>query len=98
MNGNGFYGSGQPKMADYTYLIMDRNQKLDQKQKILMEEFPDRFVVGSDVAHTIGMKNNNIARNMNAMRLLLSQINPQAASKIAYKNAIRIFDLPLTFP
>ncbi len=95
MNWDGFYGSGKPRMAEYTYLIMDKNQKLDDKQKSLMEDFPNRFTVGSDVAHTKGILSNNIQRNMNAMRKLLGQLSPEAARKIAYQNAILIFDLPL---
>ena len=95
MNGNGFYGSGQPRMAKYTYLIMDRNQILDSKQKVLMEDFPDRFTVGSDVAHSKGIIGKNVARNMDAMRKLLNQLSPDTAKKIAYQNAISIFDLPL---
>jgi hypothetical protein len=94
MDDRGFYGSGQPRVESFTYLIM-RDGKLDESQKNLMEDFPNRFMVGSDVAHTEGFEKHQVSKRLNRMRLMLGQLSPATAEKIAYQNAIQIFELPL---
>lgn len=94
MDDRGFYGSGQPRTESFTHLIM-RDGKLDESQKKLMEDFPNRFMVGTDVAHTEGFEKLQVSKRLNRMRLMLGQLSPSTAEKVAYRNAIEIFGLPL---
>lgn len=94
MDDQGFYGSGQPRLEIYSYLIMQKG-KLDPLQQALMEEFSNRFMVGTDVAHTEGFEKQQVAKRLHRMRVLLGQLSPTAAQKIAYQNAITVFGLPL---
>ena len=95
MDDRGFYGSGQPRVESFTYLIM-RDGVLDEAQKKLIEDFPNRFMVGTDVAHTEGFEKQQVSKRLNRMRFMLGQLSPATAKKVAYQNAIQIFDLPLT--
>lgn len=94
MDDQGFYGSGQPRLEDFSYLIMQKGQ-LDPKQKVLMEAFPERFMVGTDVAHSEGFEKQQISKRLARMRVMLGQLPPATAEKIAYQNAITVFGLPL---
>jgi hypothetical protein len=94
MDDRGFYGSGQPRTENFTYLIM-RNGILDEVQKRLMEDFPGRFMAGTDVAHTGGFEKQQVSKRLNRMRLMLGQLSSATAKKVAYQNAIQIFELPL---
>ncbi len=85
------YGSGWPRMEEFTSLI-ERDGVLFPEMKSLYEEFPDRFMVGTDIAHAPAMQ--NYSRRVRRFRELLEQLNPEARAKIAEQNAIRIFKLP----
>ena len=84
------YGSGWPRKEKFTSLI-ERNGVLFPEMKSLYEEFPDRFMVGTDVAHAPAMRfyEGRVWR----FRKLLDQLSPDARAKIGEKNAIRIFKL-----
>ena len=84
------YGSGWPRMEEFTSLI-ERDGVLFPEMKSLYEEFPDRFMVGMDVAHAPAMQ--NYSRRVRRFRELLEQLSPEARAKIAEQNAIRIFKL-----
>ena len=86
------YGTGWPRMEEFTALI-ERDGKLFPDMKVLYEEFPDRFVLGMDVAHARGNNLRNYSRRVNRFRELLGQLKPDTARKIAETNAIRIFKL-----
>ena len=84
------YGSGWPRMEEFTSLI-ERKGVLFPEMKSLYEEFPDRFMVGMDVAHAPAMR--NYSRRVQRFRKLLEQLSPEARAKIAEENAVRIFKL-----
>ena len=64
--------------------------------KALYEEFPNRFMLGMDVAHASGNALNNYSRRVNRFRDLLGQLKPETAKKFAETNAIRVFKLGST--
>jgi len=84
------YGTGWPRMEEFTSLI-ERDGVLFPEMKSLYEEFPDRFMVGTDVAHAPAMQ--SYSGRVQRFRELLEQLNPEARTKIAEQNAIRIFKL-----
>ncbi len=84
------YGSGWPRMEEFTSLI-ERFGVLFPEMKSLYEEFPDRFMVGTDVAHAPAMR--FYEGRVRRFRKLLDQLSPEARAKIAEQNAIRIFKL-----
>jgi predicted TIM-barrel fold metal-dependent hydrolase len=57
--------------------------------KRLFETFPDRFMIGTDTAHTPMLKFYEYRIAM--FRVMLSQLAPQAAHKIGAENARRVF-------
>ena len=89
----GGYGSGWPRKEEFTSLI-ERDGVLLPEMKSLYEEFPDRFMVGMDVAHAPGMNMQKYSRRVQRFRELLVQVNPETRAKIAELNAIRIFKIP----
>ncbi|MBI4191222.1 MAG: amidohydrolase family protein [Betaproteobacteria bacterium] len=86
------YGTGWPRMEEFTALI-EQDGVLYPDMKALYEEFPDRFMLGMDVAHAPGNNLQNYSRRVNRFRDLLGQLKPQTAKKFAETNAIRIFKL-----
>jgi hypothetical protein len=94
MDDQGFYGSGKPRLAGFSYLIM-KDGTLDSDQKRLMVDYKNRFMVGSDVAHTEGFRKSQVSKRLQRMRLMLSQVPPDVAERIAFRNAIDVFGLPL---
>lgn len=86
------YGTGWPRAEEFTALI-ERKGVLFPDMKALYEEFPDRFMVGSDVAHAQGNTLKNYSSRMKRFRVLLGQLRPETARKIAETNAVRIFKL-----
>ncbi len=89
------YGTGWPRMEEFTALI-EQNGVLFPDMKALYEEFPDRFMLGMDVAHAPGNNLQNYSRRVNRFRDLLGQLKPETAKKFAETNAIRIFKLGST--
>jgi Tat protein secretion system quality control protein TatD with DNase activity len=90
--GKSGYGTGWPRMEVYTALI-EQEGVLFPEMSELFESFPDRFMIGTDVAHAQGMNHRNYARRVNRFRQLLNQLSPKTALAIAEGNAIRIFRL-----
>lgn len=84
------YGSGWPRKEQFTSLI-ERSGVLFPEMKSLYEEFPDRFTVGTDVAHAPAMR--FYEGRIQRFRELLEQLSPEARAKIAEQNAIRIYKL-----
>ena len=87
----GGYGRYWPKQTPWMHVIEDGSGKLFPEMKALFEEFPDRFLIGTDAAHTpaLDMYVERIVR----FRELLSQLQRETAEKIAYKNAQKLFRL-----
>lgn len=86
------YGIGWPRMEKYTALI-EKNGVLFPEMREVYETFPDRFMIGMDVAHAPGMNHKNYGRRAKRFRELLTQLKPQTAMAFAEHNAIRIFKL-----
>ena len=84
------YGTGWPRKEEFTALI-EQSGVLFPEMKSLYEEFPDRFMVGMDVAHAPAMRiyDGRVRRS----RELLEQLSPDARAKMAEQNAIRVFKL-----
>ena len=84
------YGTGWPRKEEFTSLI-ERFGVLFPDMKSLYEEFPDRFMVGMDVAHAAAMRiyEGRVLRT----RELLEQLSSETRTKIAEQNAVRIFKL-----
>jgi Tat protein secretion system quality control protein TatD with DNase activity len=90
--GTSIYGSGWPRMEEYTALI-EENGELFPEMRELYEAFRDRFMVGTDIAHAPGMNPGNYGRRVRRLRELLAQLTPQTAAAFAEHNAMRIFKL-----
>jgi Tat protein secretion system quality control protein TatD with DNase activity len=90
--GRSGYGIGWPCMEEYTALI-EKNGVLFPEMREVYEAFPDRFIIGMDVAHAPGMNAENYGRRAQRFRELLAQLKRQTAAGFAEGNAIRIFML-----
>lgn len=87
----GGYGRYWPKQTPWIHLIEDGSGKLFPEMKALFEEFPDRFFLGTDAAHTPAL--DSYVERIIRFRELLSQLRPATAEKLAYGNAQRLFGL-----
>lgn len=69
------YGTYWPRYTKWIHLIEDGAGRLFPQFRQLYEDFPDRFLIGNDVAHTPGLQTYQarIAR----FRVLLSQLTPR---------------------
>jgi hypothetical protein len=90
--GESGYGIGWPRMEEYTALI-EKNSVLFLNMRELYEAFPDRFMLGMDVAHAPGMNPKNYGQRAQRFRELLHQLTPQVAAALAEGNVTRIFKL-----
>lgn len=86
------YGIGWPRMEEYNSLI-EKNGVLFPEMREVYEAFPDRFMIGMDVAHAPGVNPKNYGRRSKRFRELLAQLTPQTAAAFAERNAMRIFKL-----
>jgi hypothetical protein len=87
----GGYGRYWPKKTPWIHLIEDGSGKLFPEVKALFEEFPDRFLLGTDAAHTPAL--DFYVERIIRFRELLSQLRPATAENLAYGNAQRLFSL-----
>jgi len=62
--------------------------RLDPAWKALLIEFPDRFVIGSDTNTARWGQYDEVIQRMRS--LVLAELPPEAAAKIAFKNAWRL--------
>ena len=90
--GESGYGIGWPRMEEYTALI-EKNGVLFPEMREVYEAFPDRFMIGMDVAHAPGMNPKNYGRRGQRFCELLAQLTPQTAAAFAERNAMRIYKL-----
>lgn len=90
--GRSGYGIGWPRMEEYTALIEEDGLFFSEMREVY-EAFPDRFMIGMDVAHAHGMNYRNYGRRSKRFRELLEQLKPQTAAAFAESNAMRIFKL-----
>jgi len=61
--------------------------ELTYKWKKLIEKYPDRFTIGSDIA---GNRYKSFPQKIENARVILSQLSRSTAEKVAYKNAWRL--------
>lgn len=83
-------GSRDPARTIYWGDGMFRTAGAKQDWIQLIEDFPDRFMVGVDDVHSWGIYDDVIESIRTG---LLPQLKPETAEKVAYKNAVRVFRL-----
>lgn len=70
--------------------IIFSKDSLDPAWRALVEEFPDRFMVGVDDVHSWG----EFEQVIDSIRFgLLARLTPATAEKVAYRNGVRLFRL-----
>ena len=85
----GGYGRYWPKRTPYIHLVQADSGTVYPEMLALFEDFSDRFLVGTDTAHTPALR--FYEERINAFRQMLSQMSPATAKRIAYENAERLF-------
>ncbi|MCU0531271.1 MAG: amidohydrolase family protein [Syntrophales bacterium] len=88
----GGYGTYWPRKTPWIHLVMDENGRVLPDMKALFEAFPERFVIGADNAHTPAKK--WYGYHMAIFRIMLAQLSPPAARRIAFENARALFAGP----
>lgn len=69
--------------------IQDNDGTINPSMRDLFEQFPDRFMIGTDIAHPFAYSRYNDV--IIAFRRLLSQLSPETARKIGNDNAEKLF-------
>jgi predicted TIM-barrel fold metal-dependent hydrolase len=69
--------------------VQDNDGTLNPSMRDLFERFPDRFMIGTDIAHPFAYS--RYTDVIVAFRRLLSQLSPATARKIGHDNAARLF-------
>jgi len=85
------YGTYWPKRTPWMHVIENGFGVLYPEMVALFDDFPDRFMIGTDCAHTPAL-DTYLAR-IDRFRKLLTQLKPDTAKKLAYENAERVFGL-----
>jgi len=67
-------------------------QVSEKNWKQLMNDYPDRIMLGTDTCCNMEDHYDGIIENLR--KLVLSNLEEPTRSKIAYKNALKIFNLP----
>ena len=70
---------------------IDDDRVLKPAWKALLEDFPDRFVIGTDVDPATMAA---YAEEIGYWRGILAQLSPATAAKLAHGNAVRLLKLP----
>ena len=83
------YGDYFPRQTPWIHLIEDGSGHLYDDMKKLYEDFPDRFLLGTDNAHTASLR--QFVPRILRFRELLSGLTIQTAQRIAYRNAEELF-------
>lgn len=83
----GGYGKEWPRKTPWIHLVQDDAGRVLPEMKQLFETFPDRFMIGTDIAHTAKLKSYEYRIAM--FRILLMQLDPQTARRIGAENARR---------
>jgi predicted TIM-barrel fold metal-dependent hydrolase len=85
----GGYGKRWPRKTPWNFMVQDDAGRVLPEMKRLFETFPDRFMIGTDTAHTPALK--AYGYRIAIFRVMLAQLSPDAARKIGAENARRIF-------
>ena len=84
------YGKQWPRPSEWIFPVQHDDGSIVPEVKLLFEEMPERFLgIGSDGAHTPNFK--HYEYRIKLLRVLLMQLTPDAARKIAFENAERLF-------
>lgn len=83
------YGRYWPRATQWMHLIEDGSGQLYPEMKSLYERFPDRFLIGTDPAHTPALA--HYENRIHRFRQLLSNLGPETAQRLAFKNAEALF-------
>ena len=84
------YGRGWPAgRSNHISVVQYPDGGVNRRMRDLFEAFPDRFVIGTDIAHPFQYPLHGDM--IDAFRQLLSQLRPKPARKIGYENAERLF-------
>jgi len=73
-----------------TAIPLDQAGRLREDWRALLEEFPDRFVLGTDTGFVSASL---YAQHISSWRLILEQLSPETAAKVAFSNAARLLRL-----
>jgi predicted TIM-barrel fold metal-dependent hydrolase len=84
----GGYGKGWPRKTPWVHLVQDDAGRILPEMKQLFEAFPDRFMVGTDTAHTQYLR--FYEYRIAIFRVMLAQLAPEAARRIGAENARRV--------
>jgi predicted TIM-barrel fold metal-dependent hydrolase len=85
----GGYGKGWPRKTPWVHPVQDDAGRILPEMKQLFEAFPDRFVIGTDTAHTPYLR--FYEYRIAIFRVMLAQLAPEAARRIGAENARRVF-------
>lgn len=93
------YGSIKHRSLNNKYgsrkvALRDRDGRIEADWLHLLERFPDRFMIGSDIAPGIFVKHGNYLEHLKRMQKFLRRLPPHLLGPIARDNAIRVFNLP----
>lgn len=88
-NDRGGYGRYWPKRTEYIHLVQADGGEVYPDMLRLFENFSDRFLLGTDTAHTPALR--FYEERIYAFRQMLSQVSITTAKRIAHENAERLF-------
>lgn len=71
---------------------LERKKALQPRWKTLIEDYPDRFMIGSDIKYR--GEGRTSGGGMKVYRKILKQLSPDTQKKVGFENAVRIFKLP----
>lgn len=83
------YGRYWPRRTPWTFLVEDGSGRLYPEMRALYERFPNRFLIGTDAAHTPAL--GSYGQRIYRFRQLLSDLEPETARRLAFKNAEELF-------
>lgn len=86
---SGGYGKEWPRKTPWVHRVQDDAGRVLPEMKELLDTFPDRFMIGTDTAHTAYLK--FYEYRIAIFRVMLAQLAPEAARKIGAENARRVF-------
>ena len=73
---------------------LDPGGTLKAPWKALIQDFPDRFMLGSDAFYERGgIARGSTEEGLNNLRALVEQLPPEVGAKVASENAIRLYKL-----
>lgn len=81
----GGYGRGWPRWTPSVFLIEQPDHRLYDDMRALYEDFPTRFLLGTDIAHTPLLY--QYPGRILVARRWLEQLSPATARRLAYENA-----------